>query len=139
MSSFKKHWKKPLEYEVKDREVPFTYINRETNEEVNEVIIVKDAYAKIRTNIDSFVHWYSDFKILSQVVIISPAYLNDRILAPLVARLANRITKYGARYNFEVNRSYKPEYEEHMKELKAKMKERREAHRAESKAENKAN
>lgn len=139
MSSFRKHWKKPLEFEVRDREVPFTYINRETGDEVNEVIIVKDAYAKIRTNIDSFIHWYSDFKILSQVVIISPAYLNDRILAPLVARLAKRITKYGARYNFEVNRSYKPEYEEHMKELRARMKEKREARRAEAKVENEVN
>ena len=114
--SFEKHWKKKIEYEIKDREVQVDRYNSETKQITTETIVVKDAYVTIETNVDSFNHWYSDFKILSNVVIVSPAQLNDLWLAPLVRRLAKRITKYGARYDYELTRTLKPEYLEWLKE-----------------------
>ena len=88
----------------------------ETKQVITETIIVKDAYVTIETNSDSFEHWYSDYKILTNVVIVSPARLNDLWLAPLAKRLARRITKYGARYDYELTRTLKPEYSEWLKQ-----------------------
>ena len=113
--TFEKHWKKKLEYEIKDREVQVDRYNSETKQITTETIIVKDAYVTLETNVDSFNHWYSDYKILSSVVIVSPAHLNDLWLAPLVRRLARRITKYGARYDYELTRTLKPEYADMLK------------------------
>ena len=115
-SSFEKHWKKKLEYETKDREVQVDRYNPETKQVTTETIVVKDAFVTIETNSDSFEHWYSDYKILTSVVIVSPAQLNDLWLAPLVKRLARRITKYGARYDYELTRTLKPEYSEWLKQ-----------------------
>ena len=108
--SFEKHWKKKLEYEIKDREVQVNRYNPETKQITTETIVVKDAYVTLEANVDSFEHWYSDYKILTNVVIISPAQLNDLWLAPIVNRLAKRITKYGARYDYELTKTLKPEY-----------------------------
>ena len=114
--SFEKHWKKKMEYEIKEREVQVDRYNSETKQITTETIVVKDAYVTLETNVDSFYHWYSDFKILSYVVIVSPAQLNDLWLAPLVKRLAKRITKYGARYDYELTRTLKPEYLQWLKD-----------------------
>ena len=113
--SFEKHWKKKMEYEIRDREVQVDRYNSETKQITTETIVVKDAYVTLETNVDSFCHWYFDFKILSNVVIVSPAHLNDLWLAPLVKRLAKRITKYGARYDYELVKTPKPEYSDWLK------------------------
>lgn len=114
--SFEKHWKKKMEYEIKDREVETMRYDAEAKQLVPTIVTVKDAYVTIETNRDSFEHWYKDYKIMSAVVIVSPAQLNDILLAPLVKRLAKRITKYGARYNYELTRTPKPEYAEWLKQ-----------------------
>ena len=84
------------------------------------VIKVKDAYVKLETNLESFKHWYEDYKIISSVVIISPAELNDYWLAPLVSRLAKRMTKYGSKYDYELTKNVKPEYANTLSQLSKK-------------------
>ena len=123
-TTFRKHWKKALEYEIKDREVEVERFN-ENDELVKETIIVKDAYVTIETTRDSFLHWYRDYKIMTSVVIISPAHLNDLVLTPLVNRFIKRLNKYGARYDYELSRNVKPEYQEFLKKREDLFLERR--------------
>ena len=115
--SFEKHWKKKMEYEIKEREVEILRYDHEKKATVHETMVVKDAYVTIETNADSFTHWYEDYKILNKVVIVSPAQFNDLLLGTLVKKLANRITKYGARYNYELTKTPKPEYAAWLKEV----------------------
>ena len=123
-TTFRKHWGKTLEYEICDREVEIETFN-ENDEPIKETIIVKDAYVTIETTRESFLHWYKDYKIISSVVIVSPAHLNDLVLAPLVNRFVKRINKYGARYDYELRREVKPEYQEFLKKRNDLFQERR--------------
>ena len=115
-SSYEKHWKKEMKYEIKEREVKLERYDHVTKQTVPETVIVKDAYVTIETNKDSFAHWYFDYKIFTNVVIVAPSSLNDVWLGPIVNRLAKRITKYGARYDYELNRTPKPEYTKWLKD-----------------------
>lgn len=120
IKTFEKHWKKRMVYEIKEREIPTYSFNKDTMELEPAVIKVKDAYVKLETNLESFKHWYEDYKIISSVVIISPAELNDYWLAPLVSRLAKRMTKYGSKYDYELTKNVKPEYANTLSQLSKK-------------------
>lgn len=113
-TSYRKHWNRAMEYEIRDREVEVERFN-DDDELVKETIIVKDAYVTIETTRESFLHWYRDYKIMTNVVIISPAHLNDLVLTPIVNRFVKRLNKYGARYDYELTRNVKPDYQEFLK------------------------
>lgn len=112
--TFRKHWNRTLQYEIRDREIEVERID-ENDELVKKTITVQDAYCSIETTRESFLHWYRDYKIMTNVVIISPAHLNDFVLTSLVNRFVKRLNKYGARYNYELSRTVKPEYQEFLK------------------------
>ena len=111
-SSFRKHWKQVMEYSVVEREAEILQFDETNNELKRTTVVVRDAYAEIRTTIQSFHHWYMDYKIFSNVVIVSPSRMNDVFLSPLMNRLVRRMSKYGSRYEYELKRTLKPEYQE---------------------------
>ena len=121
--TFEKQWKKKMEYTIKDREVERAYFDEEGNRQT-ETFTVQDAYVTIETTRESFRHWYQDFKIVSNVVIIKPAFLNDMWLAPLLSRLSRRITKYGSSYDYSLTRKEKPEYAEYLASRMKRLQER---------------
>ena len=110
-TTFRRHWKKELEYTIKDRDVEVNRLN-ENGEVYTETITVQDAHVVIETTIESFKHWYMDYKIFSYVVIVQPAFFNDHWLGTITNRLVRRLSKYGARYNYELTRTPKPDYSE---------------------------
>ena len=110
-SSFQKHWKKRMEYRIVEREAESFHINGSGNLEPIK-ITVQDAYVVVESTLPSFRHWYMDYKVFSNVVIINPSRMNDMLLGPLMNRLVRRISKYGSRYDYELKRTPKPEYQE---------------------------
>ena len=110
-SSFQKHWKKRMEYQIVEREAESVHLNDNGEFETIKVN-VKDAHVVVESTLPSFRHWYMDYNVFSNVVIISPARMNDMLLGPLMNRLVRRISKYGSRYDYELKRTPKPEYQE---------------------------
>ena len=109
-ADFERYWQIPVIYEVRQREaIQLDY--DENGNSVETTVIVDDAYVTFTSNLSSFRHWYMQFKVFSSVLIIEPAYLNDRLLAPIAERLMKRVTKYGESFNYEFTRTLKPEYE----------------------------
>ena len=123
-TSFRKHWKQAMNYETVEREAEIVDLNDDGGEVVG-TRLVHDGYVTIKTTRESFEHWYKDYKILSKVVIVKPAFFNDVILAPLMNRFAWRISKYGFRYEYKVSRTAKPEYQEFLDNNKIVIRERR--------------
>ena len=110
-SSFQKHWKKRMEYRIVEREAETFHVNDNGDLEPIKVT-VQDAYVVVESTLPSFRHWYMDYKVFSNVVIINPSRMNDMLLGPLMNRLVRRISKYGSRYDYELKRTPKPEYQE---------------------------
>ena len=109
--SFKKHWKKDLEYEVVDRDVP--YLGRDKDGKVVEkVIVAHDAVFTINTNRAAFEHWYLDEGNFDIAVILSPKRFNNFYLAEKIRRYARRINKYGQGIIYRVERQMRHETEE---------------------------
>lgn len=132
VKTFEKQWKKKLEYTIKEREVERIFFDENGNRQT-ETFTVNDAYVTIETTRDSFKHWYLDFKIVSSVVIIKPAHLNDMWLAPLLSRLSRRITKYGSSYDYSLTRKEKPDYAEFLAARMKRLQERIDKIKAEGK------
>ena len=80
------------------------------NPEEKREIIVQDAYSSVNTNLRAFRKWYMDNGLFEYMVILSPAYLNERLVFNLMTRFARRLNRYGGRYNVELNITEKPEY-----------------------------
>ena len=108
--AYRNHWKMAMEYTTKERDAE-VYI---TNEKGEQVVIdtkkVHDAYVTIKTTRESFVHWYRDFKIWTNVVVVSPSFFNDHFFGRIVNLLTRRLSKYGSRYDYEISRKPKPDY-----------------------------
>ena len=125
-SSFRKHWKQTMEYSVVERDAEILQFDETNNELKSTIVTVRDAYVNVRTTIQSFRHWYMDYKIFSQVVIVSPSRMNDMLLGPLMNRLVRRMSKYGSRYDYELKRTPKDEYREFLERNEIRRRRRQE-------------
>ena len=110
-ASFKKHWKKELEYKIVDREVPFMIKNKEGQVE-RKVEIAHDAVFTVTANKEAFEHWYIDEGNFDRAVVLSPKWMNDYYLAERVRRYARRLNKYGEGFLYQVNRKVREKPEE---------------------------
>ena len=110
-ASFKKHWKKDLEYEIVDREVPFL-VRGEDGKPVRKVDIAHDAVFTINTTKDAFEHWYIDEGNFDYAVALNPRWINDYYLSERVRRYARRLNKYGAGSLYRVERIVREEPKE---------------------------
>ena len=128
--SFRKHWKKAMDYNVVDREAEIIRMD-DNGGRIVGTRMVHDGYVEIRTSPESFEHWYCDFKILKNVVVVEPANFNDVVLAPLMNRLIRRISKYGSRYDYNISRTAKPEYQEFLNNNRMVIRERKEKNESE--------
>ena len=108
--SFRNHWKMPMEYETKERNADVIITNDKGEQVVLESKKVHDAYVTIRTTRESFIHWYKDYKIWTNVVVTEPSFFNDYFFGRIINQLTRRLTKYGSRYDYEITRKPKPEY-----------------------------
>ena len=111
--SFKKHWKKDLEYEIVDREVP--YLTRDKDGKIIEkVLVAHDAVFTISANREAFEHWYLDEGNFDMAVILSPKRLNNFYLSEKIRRYARRINKYGQGIIYRIERQVKEEAKENV-------------------------
>lgn len=111
--AYRKYFKKEMEYEIKERrEIVPNY--DPDNPDATREIVAEDAYATIRTTYRAFRKWYMDNGFFEFMVIMSPAYFNDRLVGYLLNRFARRLTRYGEQYDIEIVRTPKQSYIEKM-------------------------
>ena len=107
--AYRKYFKKEMEYEIKERrEVVPAY--DPDNPNATREIIAEDAYATIRTTYRAFKKWYMDNGFFEYMVILNPAYFNDRLVGYLMNRFARRLTRYGEQYDVEIIKTPKAAY-----------------------------
>ena len=98
-----------MQYELIDRTIE--------GDEGEEATVVQDAVATVRCNFHAFRKWYWEAydKPYENTVILSPASLNDRLLAVITRRFQKRLSKYGL--NSENGREEREMFEKRIKEL----------------------
>ena len=121
--AFEKYWKKDFEYEIVEREIPSKRIDANGNI-YDDTIVALDAVFSIKSNINSFRNWYSNYAF-DKAVILEPKHLNDTFLREKIMRYARRLTKYGERFNYEIIETFKPEYEEEIRKRKEMIEKRK--------------
>ena len=89
--AYEKFFSKPMEYELKEREV---VIDNGPDKEPEHMIAI-DLHSSIRCNYLSFKKWYWDYRLYDNLVILSPASFNNRLLSALTKRFQKRLEKYG--------------------------------------------
>ena len=105
-ASYEKYWREPFEYTLMDR-VAKIRVSDEPGKVSEKEIVVQDACFEVKSNLEAFRRWYQNYEIMSKVVILQPAHLNDYMIGSLTRRFAARLTKYGARFNYELTRTPK--------------------------------
>ena len=107
--SFREFFKEDMQYELIDRTIE--------GDEGEEATVVQDAVATVRCNFHAFRKWYWEAydKPYENTVILSPASLNDRLLAVITRRFQKRLSKYGL--NSENGREEREMFEKRIKEL----------------------
>lgn len=80
----------PFVYTVEDREVKT--INYEGKE---ETFLTQDVVSEVKCNFSSFENWYWSSGVFESVVILEPAYWNNRLLSSITKRFERRLEKYG--------------------------------------------
>ena len=103
--SFREFFKEDMQYELISRTIE--------GDEGEEPIVVQDAVAKVKCNFHAFRKWY--WEPYENTVILSPASLNDRLLAVITRRFERRLSKYG--FNSENGRQERESFEKRMEEL----------------------
>ena len=88
---YESFFKTRMEYELQDREA--RYINWR-GEEV--VVPTQDVVTSVICNFKSFEKWYWESRGFDSVVVLEPAFFNNRLLEERVARFQRRLEKYGA-------------------------------------------
>ena len=90
--TFREFFKEDMQYELVERTV-----ERRKMDGTVETLVVQDAIAKVSCNFHAFRKWYweASDKPYENTVVLSPASMNDRLLALITERFQRRLDKYG--------------------------------------------
>ena len=89
---YEEFFKKPMEYELKNREA---IIPKEDG--TNETIVVEDAVTSVECNFAAFKKWYWESGVFQSAVVLAPAYYNNLLLADITRRFIRRMKVYGVK------------------------------------------
>jgi hypothetical protein len=81
---------------------------------------------KLKSNLESFLNWYNDLKVIHSFIILEPKDLNDTYFSKLIKLFAQRVNKYGENTYVTYETGYKKEFldnlERRMDNIKNKFK-----------------